>query len=50
MKPDRITNETFVLGCYFKWKERSINKIKYYNLLMSEAQLGTTDLYYWLTK
>ena len=49
MKPNGIINEVFVLRSYSKWKDRSIDtqKIEYYNLLTSAAQLGTTGMCYW---
>ena len=49
MKPGGIIGEALALGCYSKWKDRSIDKqgIEYYNLLTSAAQLGTTGLCYW---
>ena len=54
MKPDGVTDEECVLQGYSKWKDRSSDKpgIEYYNLLMSEAKLGTSGhgLCYWSTK
>ena len=49
MKPDGITHETFVLGGFFKWRDRSSDKqgIEDYNLLISTAQFEITSLCYW---
>ena len=49
MKPDVITHETFVLGGFSKWRDRSSDKqgIEDYNLLISTAQFGITGLCYW---